>query len=139
MQISCGQAFQYIRSILSPIRRHTSMTFQIHFIIPRMRPASNAGNLSFCIWPFFQRAPECPDTLRLNWKTTDVKIHPKVPSNHDEGDPRKPHSKRCRVNSGPSVTPHGTRAWFYLLQLHPLPSHFSPSTIIASPAQDKQQ
>lgn len=38
----------------------------------------------------------------------------------------------------PDETPN-TCVWRLLQQLHPVPSHFSPSTFIASAAQDKQQ
>lgn len=55
--------------------------FPFHYSSNEAR--SNTENLSFCIRPLSNAHPSVLTLAVLIGKTTDVKMHPKVPSNHD--------------------------------------------------------
>lgn len=97
---------------------------------------------------FFNSIPESPEACNLNWKTKNMMCA------HIQGTPITPNETlvkqialkgRERVSGQflppdiPPAPPTPVCVVLFFLQLHPLPSHFSPRTFIASAAQDKQQ
>ena len=103
--------------------------------------------LNFTFGLFLNSIPESPEARNLNWKTkiwcTCAFRGRPITANEtlvkQIALKRFGSAKKGFGSIPASCYPLSTCTWCRLLQLHPLPSHFSPSTFIASAAQDKQQ
>lgn len=72
--VAGGRAFRYVRSVLSPIHRHTKRDFpNSRFIIPRTRPGLTRRTFHFAPGPLSNAHPSVLTLAVLIGKTTDVK------------------------------------------------------------------